>query len=168
MQGEIIATRLWGVATTCQYHGDKCFACKTAIEFNRLKNTSKKIMPVQKHGQQLHKAHCSLTITILVMGYSTLFHTFHMWFFFAEYRIVVQNMHTTIGRWVEIYFSSFTWSIIYNKANSTSFIYSWKLESNIWDVVSRCCILIKKLMSNGGIRHVVTFDFIVSLNMLCW
>jgi len=23
VQGEIIATILWGVATTCQYHGDK-------------------------------------------------------------------------------------------------------------------------------------------------
>lgn len=47
MQGKIIATALWGVATTCQYHGDKSvWLVEHPLNSIELKNTSKKFMPL--------------------------------------------------------------------------------------------------------------------------
>jgi hypothetical protein len=87
-------------------------------------------------------------------------------------------MHATIDKWVvsllhkfdfietkvEKHLSSSMLPIICKMANLVNFTYSRKLESSIWDVDTRHYILVKILMSNGGM-HVATFDFIMNLNM---
>jgi hypothetical protein len=87
-------------------------------------------------------------------------------------------MHTTIGKSamnllrsfdfikakVEKHLSSSTLPIIFTMANSTNFVYSRKLEIDIQDVVTRCHMWVKGLVSKGGTIQDVAFDFIVRLN----
>jgi hypothetical protein len=91
-------------------------------------------------------------------------------------------MCTTSGRWVvnlfqsfdfikakvDKHFSSSTLPTTYTMANSTNFTYFGKLEENTQDVITRHHILVEGFKSKGGAIHIVAFDFIVSLNMLCW
>jgi len=46
--------------------------------------------------------------------------------------------------------------------------YSRKLENNIWDVVTRCHILVNGLVSKRGTMQAAAFNLIVNLNMPCW
>ncbi len=62
--------------------------------------------------------------------------------------------------------SSSTLPTICTMANLISFTYSRKLETNVQDVIPRCHILVKGLVSKGGAIH-VALDFILSLNMPC-
>lgn len=54
-----------------------------------------------------------------------------------------------------------------NFNNLVNFTSLEKLKITIWNVVTRCHIMVKGLMSKDGAIHVVTLNFIVSLNMPC-
>jgi hypothetical protein len=62
----------------------------------------------------------------------------------------------------------FTLPTICTMAISTNFTYSRKLQIKTQDVVTKCDILVKGLMSKGGAMNVVAFDFIINLNMPYW
>jgi hypothetical protein len=160
-------------------------ACKIVIEFNKQKNTTKsqKYFALSKNkANNSNKTPCTLTIiAILVSYYSPLLNTFSI-------RKILQclklfsNMHITIDKWivsllwsfdlikaeVEKHVSSSTLLIIYNMASSTKFTYIGELKTNIWNLVTRHHVQVKKWMSKGGTIQDVGFDFIMSLNMPCW
>jgi len=69
---------------------------------------------------------------------------------------------------VEKHFSFFMLSVICTMANLVNFTYSRKLWIGIQDVVTRCHILIKGLVSKGEAMHSVGFNFIINLNMPYW
>ncbi len=52
-------------------------------------------------------------------------------------------------------------------ANLVNFTYFRKLEESTRNIVTRHHILVKGFKSKGGAIRVVTFDFIVSLDMPC-
>ncbi len=64
--------------------------------------------------------------------------------------------------------SSSTLPIICTMAISANFTYSEKLQTRTWNVVTKCHILIKGLLSKGGAMHAIAFDFIINLNMPYW
>lgn len=49
--------------------------------------------------------------------------------------------------------------------NLANFTYFGKLDTNTQDVVTRPHIFVKGFKSKGGNTHVITFDFILILNM---
>jgi hypothetical protein len=69
---------------------------------------------------------------------------------------------------VEKHFLSFILFVICTMANLVNFTYSRKLWIHIQDIVTRCHILTKGLVSKGEAMHNATFNFIINLNMPYW
>jgi hypothetical protein len=69
---------------------------------------------------------------------------------------------------IEKHLSSFTLSVICTMANLVNFTYSGKLWINIQDIITRCHIFIKRLVSKGEAMHSVAFNLIINLNMPYW
>jgi hypothetical protein len=106
-----------------------------------------------------------------------LFNTFYVWKILQSIKFYMR----TSARWVVNLFQSFefikakvdkhisssTLPTIYTMANSSNFTYFGKLEESTQDAITRHHILVKGFKSKGGAIHIVAFDFIVSLNMLC-
>ncbi len=66
---------------------------------------------------------------------------------------------------VEKLCSSFTLPTICIMAILANFTYFRKLHIKTQDVITKCHILVKGLVSKGGAMNAVAFDFIVNLNM---
>lgn len=61
--------------------------------------------------------------------------------------------------------SFFILPTICTMVNLANFTYFGKLDTNTQDVVTRPHIFVKGFKSKGGNTHVITFDFILILNM---